>query len=368
MFMGTRFADMADPLIELTKKNVPFVWEERHTQAIRMLKNRLVNYTLLQLPDPKKPYVLWTDASAHSLGAALLQDGKPLGFISKKMSEQQQRYSTYQQELLALLTALKKWQHLLRPRQVTAYTDHRTLQHILNAKSSALPSGMLVRWLSLLAEFPCLTITYKPRKDNVVADALSRNPLHQDSTTRHGTTYIPAIAAPAILATVQARATRSGRQRAALGPSLVPGTAKWGEALRTCPAYSDIFKAAEQQSSNRVYMAATSPSSDLTYPSRIYKLHSEALQMSKAVTQKPAGLLHSLAIPAKRWDSISMDFVTGLPVSDKGNDAIMVVVDRLSKMAHFIPIPVSSTAADIAAIFIREVVRLHGVPSSFVTD
>ncbi|KAL8440674.1 hypothetical protein Emag_007832 [Eimeria magna] len=90
--------------------------------------------------------------------------------------------------------------------------------------------------------------------------------------------------------------------------------------------------------------------------------------MSKAVTQKPAGLLHSLSIPAKRWDSISMDFVTGLPVSNKGNDAVMVVVDRLSKMAHFIPLPVSSTAADIAAIFIREIVRLHGIPNSIVTD
>ncbi|KAL8441844.1 hypothetical protein Emed_007468 [Eimeria media] len=61
MFMRTRSADMAKPLIELTKKGVPFVWENKHIRAILILKERLVNYTLLHLPDPTKPYVLWAD-------------------------------------------------------------------------------------------------------------------------------------------------------------------------------------------------------------------------------------------------------------------------------------------------------------------
>ncbi|KAL8442510.1 hypothetical protein Emed_007256 [Eimeria media] len=598
MFMGTRFADMAKPLVELTKKNVPFIWEEKHTKAIQMLKRRLVEYTTLQLPDPSKPYVLWTDASVHSLGAVLLQDGKPLGFISKKMNEQQQKYSTYQQELLALLTALKKWEHLLRPGLVTAYTDHRTLQHIMNPRSTALPNRMLWRWMSFLAEFPGLTITYKPGKDNVVADALSRNPRHQDTATTTTTkaVYTPSIAAPAILATMAARATRSGRQvrlsrrvadpladpllyelddatgdspadahrvrneptvansrstprrpmqqipedlqvtttdaaiednssespglpdvapeteealadtddnsslpqhrtlsvhhlsphpddydvrrttvpipddhadlpddahlflpttlhgfwgdaavkdlgdladlqRATLGEIIHPGTQQWMDALQQCSTYSAVVNAAEEQAPKRVYMAAESPEGRPSYPTRLYRLHYNMLQVliqgswrivvpnklstrmellyqyhdhptaghmgfnktyqqltqqfywegikefvkryvdtcvrcqrSKAICQKPAGLLHSLSIPTKRWDSVSMDFVTGLPLTDKGNDAVMVVVDRLSKMAHFIPIPVTSTATDIAAIFIREIVRLHGVPSTLISD
>ncbi|KAL8441914.1 hypothetical protein Emed_007451 [Eimeria media] len=603
LFMGTRFADMAQPLSDLTKKGVPFVWTEEHTKAVQMLKNRLVHYTLLQLPDPSKPYVLWTDASVYALGAVLLQDGKPLGFLSKKMNPQQQRYSTYQQELLALLTALKKWEHLLRPGQVTAYTDHRTLQHILNPNSSAMPNRMLLRWLSYLAEFPGLVVTYKPGKENIVADALSRNPRHlataaaiREAAESAATPFTPAIAAPAILATVQARATRSGRkvrlskrvadpladpllyefdnadfepsrergpegrqptvansslqprqptpiptdllpatadltdqqpisepschppespratlgtdahlqlppnsattqqpstihvhrlseddedsstpvavdadhpafpdnahlflppvlqgfwgdasvrelrdvadlQRAALGPGLTPGTPQWLDALRSCSTYAEVLQAAEREFPAHVSAAAKSPHPQHPYPTRLYRLRNAVLQvniaggwrivvpnqlstrmellyryhdhpmsghmgftktyqqlmqlyywegvkdfvkryvetcvrcqMSKTVCQKPAGLLHSLAIPAKRWDSISMDFITGLPMSTKGNDAILVVVDRLSKMAHFIPLSVTSTAQDVASIFMREIVRLHGVPSSMVTD
>lgn len=120
MFMGTRFADMAKPLVELTKKNVEFNWEERHTAAVRQLKKRLINYTILQIPQFGVPYTLWTDASGHALGAVLLQNDKPLGFLPQKLKEHEARYSTYHQELLALLTALTKWEHLLRPAQVTA--------------------------------------------------------------------------------------------------------------------------------------------------------------------------------------------------------------------------------------------------------
>ena len=91
IFMGTRFADMARPLGELTKNYVPVSSGREHTEAMRKLKARLIHYTELQLPNPELPYVLWTDTSGYSLGAVLLQDGKRLGFISKKMNPAQVR-------------------------------------------------------------------------------------------------------------------------------------------------------------------------------------------------------------------------------------------------------------------------------------
>lgn len=91
-------------------------------------------------------------------------------------------------------------------------------------------------------------------------------------------------------------------------------------------------------------------------------------QVSKGITQRPAGLLQSLHIPTTRWDCLSMDFITGLPKTSKGNNAIMVVVGRLTKMAHFIPTTTKASAQDIADLFVKEVVRLHGIPTSIVSD
>ena len=88
----------------------------------------------------------------------------------------------------------------------------------------------------------------------------------------------------------------------------------------------------------------------------------------KAEHKSPAGKLQSLEVPMWPWDDIAMNFVVGLPRSPRGRDTIWVVVDRLSKVAYFIPIRSTSTAGDLAPIYIREIVRLHGVLRTIVSD
>jgi hypothetical protein len=92
------------------------------------------------------------------------------------------------------------------------------------------------------------------------------------------------------------------------------------------------------------------------------------LKQVKAEHRHPTRLLQPLPIPEWKWETISMDFITGLPTSTKQNDAIMVVVDKLSKSAHFIPIKSTCKAIDIANIFMKEIFRLHGMPEEIVSD
>ncbi|KAK1687113.1 hypothetical protein QYE76_047961 [Lolium multiflorum] len=91
-------------------------------------------------------------------------------------------------------------------------------------------------------------------------------------------------------------------------------------------------------------------------------------QRVKAEHQRPAGLLQPLQIPEWKWDSVGMDFITGLPKSSKGNDSIWVVVDRLTKVAHFIPVKTTYQGPKLAELYISRIVTLHGTPKSIVSD
>jgi hypothetical protein len=91
-------------------------------------------------------------------------------------------------------------------------------------------------------------------------------------------------------------------------------------------------------------------------------------QQVKAEHQHPAGLLQPLPISKWKWETISMDFIIGLPTSIKQNDAIMVVVDKLSKYTHFIPIKSTCKVIDISSIFMKEIFRLHGIPKEIMSD
>ena len=91
-------------------------------------------------------------------------------------------------------------------------------------------------------------------------------------------------------------------------------------------------------------------------------------QQVKVEHQRSAGLLQPLPIPEWKWEDISMDFVTSLPKTQKGMDSIWVIIDRLTKSAHFLPVRTLFSADRLAVLYMNEIVRLHGVPMSIVSD
>jgi len=91
-------------------------------------------------------------------------------------------------------------------------------------------------------------------------------------------------------------------------------------------------------------------------------------QQVKAEHQRPGGLAHTMDIPIWKWEAINMDFITCLPLSFNRHDSIWVIIDRLTKANHFLPVKSSSTAEEYAKLYVREVVRLHGTPLSIISD
>ena len=99
-----------------------------------------------------------------------------------------------------------------------------------------------------------------------------------------------------------------------------------------------------------------------------FVVHCDTCQRIKAEHQKPAGLLQPLPIPVWKWDEIGMDFVVGLPKTQKGYDSIWVIVDRLTKVAHFLPVRTNYGGEKLAQLYVDNIVKLHGVPSRIVSD
>ena len=91
-------------------------------------------------------------------------------------------------------------------------------------------------------------------------------------------------------------------------------------------------------------------------------------QRVKAEHQRPGGVLQPIQIPEWKWEDIAMDFIVGLPKTTNGYDSIWVIVDRLTKSAHFLAIRVSYSMEQLARLYVKEVIRLHGVPKTIISD
>lgn len=160
---------IAKPLTELLRKDA-FKWNDEAQLAFDSLKTAMTEAPVLALPDFTQQFVVETDASNHGIGAVLIQNKKPIAFLSKKLGPKNQLLSTYEKEFLALLTAISKWRHYLMGGKFVIKTDHISLKYLLEQKINTTSQH---KGLSKLLGLD-YTIEYKKRVENTVADALSR--------------------------------------------------------------------------------------------------------------------------------------------------------------------------------------------------
>lgn len=163
------------PLRLLLKKNAVWSWDQNHQKCFDDLKQRLIQSPVLQLFNEKEPITLSVDASGYGLGATLLQKGKPIGFASASLKEEQKRYAQIEKELLAVVFGLRHFNFYTYGRPVTVETDHKPLVGLKEKPFESI-SPRLQRLLYKVIQYD-YQLTYVPGKELATADALSRAPL-----------------------------------------------------------------------------------------------------------------------------------------------------------------------------------------------
>ncbi|GJV94687.1 putative reverse transcriptase domain-containing protein [Tanacetum coccineum] len=267
------------------------------------------------------------------IGAVLMQREKVIAYASRQLKVHEKNYITYDLELGSVVFALKIWRHYLYGTRCTMFTDHKSLQHILDQKEFNMRQR---RWLELLSDYD-FDIRYHPGKANVVADALSRKE------------RIEPLRKPENLVNEDVGGIiRRDIPRERLEPR-VDGTLCLHSRSWT-PCYGDLRSVIMHESHKSKY--SIHPGSENLY------------QDVKKLYWWP----NMKADIATYWDNITMDFITKLPRSSQGFDTIWVIVDRLTKFAHFLPIRDNDPLDKLARLYLNRIVARHRIPASIICD
>jgi hypothetical protein len=333
----------------------------------------LTTAPVLAQPDIEKPFVVYCDALGSGLGCALMQEDRVIAYASIQLRRHQEHYPTHDLELATVVHALKIWRHYLLGNTCHLYTDHKSLKYIFTQSELNMRQR---RWLELIKDYD-LEIHYHSGKANVVADALSRKASCHCLTVRTSNTTLCQEMEKLNLGMIQHVTLTQLKLESVLLQRII-------DAQRTDKSMKHIHEKIEADKANcfrkddqgilwfndRIVVPKDAEVRqqilDEGHLSR-YSIHPRSTKMYqdlkqhywwtkmkieivryvascdtcirvKVVHMKTARPLQSLPIPTWKWEDISMDFIVGLPRTTKGFDSIWVVIDRLTKIAHFLPV------------------------------
>ncbi|GKC72554.1 putative reverse transcriptase domain-containing protein, partial [Tanacetum coccineum] len=306
------FSLISKPLTKLTQKYKKYEWGKEEEEAFQTLKQKLCSAPILALPEGAEDFMVYCDASLKGYGFVLMQIEKVIAYASRQLKVYEENYTTHDLEL----GAIKQMNFRQR------------------------------RWIELLSDYDC-EIRYHPGKANVVADALSRKERNKPLRVRalmmtvyndlpKNRVWLPRFDGLRDLVIHESHKSKY---------SIHPGSDKM---------YQDL---------NPLYWWTNMKADIATYVSKCLTYANV-----KSEHQKPSGLLQQPKIQVWKWERITMDFVSGLLRTPSGYDTIWVIVDRLTKSAHFLPMKKTNSMEKLTRLYLKEIVYKHGVPVSIISD
>ncbi|GJT58481.1 putative reverse transcriptase domain-containing protein [Tanacetum coccineum] len=352
------FSKIAKPMTKLTQKKVKFVWGDKQEAAFQLLKQKLCSAPILALPEGSEDFIAYCDASIKGLGVVLMQRDKVIAYASRQLKIHEKNYTTHDLELRAVVFALKIWRHYMYGTKCTVFTDHKSLQHILNQKELNMRQR---RWLELLI----MTIGLDLPKQILNAQTEARKPENIKNED---------VGGMLIENSKDLEKLRTKKLEPRADGTLCLNGRSW------LPCYGNLRTVIMHESHKSNY--SIYPGSDKMYQD-IKKLYwwpnmkaNIATYVSKCLTcakvkaehRRPSGLLVQPEIPQWKCYNITIDFVMKLPKSSQGYDTIWVIVDRLTKSAIFVPIRETDPMEKLARMYLKEVVTRYGIPVSIICD
>ncbi|GKE20947.1 putative reverse transcriptase domain-containing protein, partial [Tanacetum coccineum] len=339
-------------MTKLTQKSVKFEWGEKAEVAFQLLKKKLCSAPILALPEGSENFVVYCDASHKGLGAVLMQIEKVIAYPSRQLKVHEKNYTTHDLELGALVFALKMWRHYLYGTKCVVFTDHKSLQHILDQKELNMRQR---RWLELLSDYDC-EIRYHPGKANVVVDALSRK--ERSKPLRVRALVMPiGLNLPKQILSAQSEDRKEenfinkdlrgmiNKLEPRADGTLCLNNQSW------IPCLGDLRALIMHESHKSKY--SIHPGSDKMYQD-LKKLYWWPNMKAKLATYVSKCLTCA---------KVKIEYQK----PSAGQDTIWVIVDRLTKSAYFLPMREDDTLEKLTRLYLKEVVSKHGVPVSIIS-
>jgi len=362
------FNTLITPITECLK-GCEFQWSEEAETSFQLVKQKMTEAPVLALPDFEKVFEVNCDASRVDIGGVLSQEGCPIAFFSEKLSGSKKNYSTSDMGFYAIVQSLKHWRHYLVYKEFILIIDHEVLKYI-NGQHKL--SRRHAKWVAYLQEFT-FALRHQARSLNRVADAMSRRTLFLTTMSTRVVgfdAFTDMYAADPSFGKIIQEVTDGHRSDFILHNGYL------FRGLQLCIPDCSLRQQIISELHNEGHFGCDKTlvliSSNYYWP----KLTSDVAHFVERcyVCQKfkgvltNAGMYTPLLVPEAPWLDVSMDFMLGLPHTQRDCDSILVVVDRFSKMAYFVACRKTMDAVLIVHLYFREIVRLHGVPRSITSD